>query len=401
MASQIENRPNYRLPITDPLYFVGRRELLKEMQQKPLDVRILLGGRRIGKTSTLNAFQWSLLDPNIDNIVRVFPVLIDLQVEQPKDLENLRYILIARLRESIDRWKQVPLASLREMYRSFIRQIASGEIAVSFLQQLNIKFNITNPDNERRLIHDDFLLAFLKTVNDLESLKFNGICFLLDGAEFLTSQDWANNAWSYLRGLKSDTAIKPFLGLLLSGYRELKEYQQAVGSQLLNIADIKWLSPLTALEMEEIIECRVRKESIELSKKNLAVIRAWSGAHPYLLQQILNSIFDICQEGVDFSSSSLKVLIENLIYEHDNEFKSWWNEDKSSGSFGDRERLIYQVFMQHRQGTIRSFAQQTKLSPIDVKNGLDILLGTGVIHKVGQGRYEIGTRLFEEWVKWQ
>ncbi|KYC43550.1 hypothetical protein WA1_10850 [Scytonema hofmannii PCC 7110] len=233
MQDSLGERPfdNYRVAITDPSHFFGRNDLLDTMLKSPFQVRILLGGRRLGKTSALRAVEWNLLNPNTSTSRRAFPVLLNLQLEQPKDLDNLRYLLIARLREAIERWKEVPLAGTRQMYREFLGRVKGGEVTFSFLQQLNIKLNIDNPDRERRLNNDSFRIAFLKTIEELRKSNFQGVCFLIDGSEFIVRQNWASDAWSYLRGLKdTDTAIKPFLGLLLSGYRDLKEYQQRVGS---------------------------------------------------------------------------------------------------------------------------------------------------------------------------
>ena len=57
MADSLKQRPfdNFRVTITDPPYFFGRNELLAAVQRSPFQVRILLGGRRIGKTSLLRA----------------------------------------------------------------------------------------------------------------------------------------------------------------------------------------------------------------------------------------------------------------------------------------------------------------------------------------------------------
>jgi hypothetical protein len=189
-------------------------------------------------------------------------------------------------------------------------------LANCFLKQLDIKLNINNPDYERRLNNDNFRLAFLKTLNELRKLNFQGVCFLIDGAEFIVRQNWASDAWSYLRGLKdTDTAIKPFLGLLLSGYRDLKEYQQRVGSPLLNIAEIEWLAPLSEQETRELIGDRTEQEQVALSEDRITSIIQWSGCHPYLTQQTLNIIFDSHHQKESHSNSVAK-----LLQHHDNDF---------------------------------------------------------------------------------
>ena len=99
-------RPDFRLPITESRYFFGRSDLLSAVQRSPFQVRILLGGRRLGKTSTLYAIRDRLLNASEREPYRAFPVLFNLQQEQPESLDNLRYLLIARLQEAMVQQKK-------------------------------------------------------------------------------------------------------------------------------------------------------------------------------------------------------------------------------------------------------------------------------------------------------
>lgn len=400
MHNCVIERPfdNYRVAITEPSYFFGRTELIHSMLQSPFQVRILLGGRRLGKTSALRAVEWNLLNPNNNYLRRAFPVLINLQLEQPKDLDNLRYLLIARLREAIERWRKVPTTEIHQMYREFLNQIPSTEITLNFLNQIGIKLNINNPDTEKRLNNDDFRFAFLKTTEELRKLKFQGVSFLIDGAEFIVRQTWATDAWSYLRGLKdTDIAIKSSLGLLLSGYRDLKEYQQRVGSPLLNIAEIEWLSPLTEEETKKLICDRANKENISLTENTIAEIIELSGCHPYLTQQSLNMIFDCNQQ--DTRGYIINKFINKLLQHHDKDFSSWWNLEHLSGCFSEDERKIYSALLEKRQATPKDLANYTRFSRIKASEALEVIAGTGVIHSDDDVNYTLGSRLFKEWVE--
>jgi hypothetical protein len=400
MADQVEQRPsdNFKTAITEPSYFAGRNDLLAKIRHSPNIVRILLGGRRLGKTSTLRAVEWNLLELE-GGTSQAFPVLINLDVEQPRDLDNFRYLLIARSNEAFERWKQVPGLAIREKYRQFRRQVKGGEVTVSFLQQLNIKLNVDNPDSERRLIHEDFQTALINIIERFQKHHYQGVCFLLDGAEFVVRQPWANDAWGYFRGLKdTNDALKPFLGLLLSGYRELKEYQQAVGSALYNISDKEWLSALSIPESSQLINHRMRCEQITLPNEVVAVIQRWAGCHPYLTQQMLNMIFDSHPEKKGLKMQSL---ISRLTSQYNQDFSVWWNsEAHQTGGFGESERLIYKTLVRKRSATAESLTRIVDLSEIDVKDSLEILAGTGVIWQNGE-QYEIGAKLFEQWVMQQ
>jgi hypothetical protein len=400
MVDQVEQRPsdNFKTAISDPSYFAGRNDLLAKIRHSPNLVRILFGGRRLGKTSTLRAVEWNLLELE-GGTSQAFPVFINLDLEQPRDLDNFRYILIARSNEAFERWKQVPGLAIREKYRQFRRQVKGGEVTVSFLQQLNIKLNVNNPDSERRLIKEDFEIALINIIERFQKHHYQGVCFLLDGAEFVVRQPWANDAWSYLRGLKdTNDALKPFLGLLLSGYRELKEYQQAVGSALYNISHKEWLSALSIPESSQLINHRMRCEQITLPDQAVAAIQRWAGCHPYLTQQMLNMIFDSHREK---KALNMESLISKLTSQHNQDFSVWWNSKAhQTGGFGESERLIYKTLVRKRSATAESLARIVDLSQIDVKDSLEILAGTGVIWQNGE-QYEIGAKLFEQWVTQQ
>jgi len=85
MANTIGKRPfqNFRTAITSPDYFCGRTEFLHDVIDSPMAVRILIAGRRLGKTSTLHAIEWTLLHPTAGNLNRAFPVYVSFPREQP------------------------------------------------------------------------------------------------------------------------------------------------------------------------------------------------------------------------------------------------------------------------------------------------------------------------------
>ncbi|MDJ0737025.1 MAG: CHAT domain-containing protein [Nostocaceae cyanobacterium] len=133
--------------------------------------------------------------------------------------------------------------------------------------------------------------------------------------------------------------------MLLSGYRDLKEYQQRVGSPLLNIAEIEWLAPLNHQDTKQLICDRAAQENISLTEQTISAIMEWSGCHPYLTQQLLNIIFDHHQQ------ESWTNLINQLLQYHDKDFSSWWNAEHLSGCFSEDERTVYFALLQQRTAT--------------------------------------------------
>ena len=112
MATGLSSRPfgNFRQAITDLSHYFGRDELLAKVERSPAQVYILLGGRRIGKTSTLYALKERLLQP-LGSQAHVLPVLIDLRREQPASLEHLLERLLLRLQEAIVQYDLIFIAT--------------------------------------------------------------------------------------------------------------------------------------------------------------------------------------------------------------------------------------------------------------------------------------------------
>lgn len=400
MAVDVD-KPNLRIAIVDPYYFSGRKALVEEIRKKANEVWILLGGSRIGKTSLLNALEWNLLDTNSQGNGRTLPVLIDLNQVQPESLNHLRFLIVSQLRKSMDRWHQIGSIqvnqSIRELYRSYQSKISNTQVTISFLKTVGVKLELENAYKTRQLSDEIFMEGLLQTLGELQSLEFDGICFLLDNAEFIAKQEWATDAWNYFRSFKDskNNPLNPYVGFIFSGYRELKDYQQKVGSPLLNIANIKWLSPLCEEDIKEVIRTREEFDTFSMNEDIIKTIIEWTGCHPCLVHLMLDIVSDkILQDN----SFQLEGIVEEIIDQQSDVFSSWWNEKHWCGRLEDEDRDIYRIFMEHRKGDLKFIAQIAKKGPMKVKSTLQVLCATGLIRKLEDGSYCIGARLFEEWV---
>jgi hypothetical protein len=382
------NFDNFRTAVTDPKYFVGRDEFIRTICDAPFQVKILLGGRRIGKTSLLRAIEWTFLNPQFNSPPRAFPVLVNLQAEQPKSSDEFRYILIRTLRTAISKWKNTKVTELRETYLYYLRQVTEMQFSLCPF----LKGTAYNPDYKRILKTDDFRYILLKSINELrDDLHFNGICFLLDEAEFVVNQTWSNDVWSYIRGIKdSDMALKPFLGFVVSGYKDLKSYKQKIGSPLYNIAEVQWMSPLKIEEGRELITIRQQDEGLKLTEDDIQEQFFLSGLHPFLMQQILNAAFD---RHKNKNQPFMDGLSEEMLLNQHLPFPAWWDR------FSEQERKVYTILMEKRRGTFQEIHKLASLTQNTTISSLQLLEGTGVIKKLDHLFYEIGSSLFERWVR--
>jgi len=394
---------NFKTAITDPEYFFGRTSLITQIKRYPFTVQILLGGRRIGKTSTLRAIEWEFLNPGNVPTGCPFPVFIALNVEQPESLNHLRYILIRSLGETMCRWKKASnnKRSLHQIYNNFLKQIVSADVAIGPF----LKLKISNPRLTRQMDHESFREALIDALREFQNntifKPFEGICFLLDEAEYIVSCDWSDDAWSYFRGLKdTDTALKSLIGLIISGYRDVKDYHQKIGSALHNISDIHWLTNLSGKEMRLLINQRAKFEGLSFDGNEIQTIQDWSGGHPFLLQQILNTVFD---DRLTETFSSMEDLFTKLlridIINHT--FSSWWNSEGKTDGLSETERQIYYALMQSRKLTIEELSRSTNLSESMTDDGLVVLSGTGLVNASSNKYYTISNKLFQAWVMYR
>ena len=383
----------YRTAVTDPDFFFGRDAVLRMMRGQP-QVYMLLGGRRIGKTSTLRALEWTLLELSPNSGQYPFPVMISLEIEQPVSLDHLRLILIANLRRAFDQWRSQSWANFKRAYRRFLGGFADVKLSVEYMAKLEIKL----PGNAAGLASEDFRRALNASIGDLRQHGFAGVVFLFDEAEFIVRQTWANDAWSYFRGIKdSDLALKPFFHAVISGYRSVHEYQQKAGSPLLNIAKVCWLDPLNGKDSRKILQSRESHEAAPLSADEQAFVLDHAGGHPFLLQQILNCVLDRRQSGQPWSE---RAVLRSCLSDHDRIFEDWWNPADSTDGFNQRDRAVYE-FLSKSAGrcSIDEMLEGLAIAEMELLQSLRLLTATGVIHQVDEEHYSLGGRLFAEWVR--
>lgn len=398
MADTISRRPfdDFRVAISDRGYFVGREGCLKSVGRAPFEVRFLLGGRRAGKSSTLRAVERRFLTTS-NGSSGALPVFIDLQFHQPDSLGSLRYRMNKQLGIAIRAWARAGGRKTEGAYREYseLVRIMMGRESSTTITTGILKVKILS--RKRQLEHDEFIAAFRRQVIRLRRREFKGVCFLFDGAEHIVGQSWADDAWSYFRGLKEDLEFGSSLGLVLSGYRSVKEFQQRVGSPLSTIAaPLEWIGPLEKAEILELVSCRCEREGGSLSAADIEAVVEWGGGHPYLTQQMVSLLLDRRKFG---DTGQAVKLMQSMQDRHRADFIKWWNRDGRSDGLGKTERLVYKELCKRRKATAEVVARATRVSRRRAGDALEILVGTGVIRGYRGGVYTVGARLFEDWVK--
>jgi len=382
---------NYRTAIDDPEFFFGRTALLKYFRQNPGWVHVLLGGQRIGKTSTLRAIEWSMLELPPDGLSFPFPVLVNLQAEQPRNADHFRYLLIERLRDALGRYlrtaDQISWGDLRKAYRKFVEQFDEVKIKPAFTE---FKLKVSSAVNQ-----EEFRAAIEDTLDELRKLRFHGILFLLDEAEFVTRTDWGNDAWSHIRGFKDTDPLKSAVGFVISGFRGVLEYQQRVGSPLKNIAQTTWMAGFERETADRLIKRRFHEEREVLRDGDNAFLWECSGGYPFLLQQTISTVIDARRTG----ELSQEALVRRALLEHNQVFRDWWNSDGKADGLTERERTVYGLIPEEGNVSLDDLLSRLDAKLMPLLETMQILCGSGLIREVENERYEMGSRLFRRWTE--
>ena len=209
-------------------------------------------------------------------------------------------------------------------------------------------------EKEKQLDAEAFEQLLGDRLPDLRKLGFTGICFLLDQLDIMVQKDWANTTFGYLRSIISQDFTSQ-LGLVFSGFKSLKSYQEQVGSPLSNIADIKWLEVLEPEGAKALIEHRQTEENIQLTHDGQQLLQESAGNHPYLLQQLLNALSNAQREH---SREEIETIINRVMRQEHiiNIFNSWWKK------FSETEQQVYQVLSQEGKTSISALQEELLLS---------------------------------------
>jgi len=271
----------------------------------------------------------------------------------------------------------------------FLSQVVSAEAALGPF----LKLKIINPDHDRRIPKDHFENALQKVIRDLQAKDRSGICFLFDGGDYFVAKPWADDAFSYFRGLiDSGDPLSPYLGLILSGFRGVKAYKQRAGSALYNIGSVAQLGPFTDAESNALIRNRCMIENRSLPAEDIAFVVEQAGGHPYLVQQVLSAVLDRSPKAA--AASVQQALLRN----HAQDFSDWWNAHDSPDGCGQNERDAYRLLIQRRKLSVASIAESTRLAEFEALDALECLTATGITARADEETFEVGSRLFAEWV---
>lgn len=351
----MNNPYNYNLPVEPTIFFGSAADVTQIIKKlfAPLgDSVALIGGRRMGKTSLLEAIRRTLEARSpVDNTLPL-PLLFDLSLEQIAD--------------EID----------------FFQRIAEG-VALNFDYEVEEAY-------QRGAVGKWFgrqLQRWNKTALNQHGHTIR-LVLLLDECEQVVEHQWTQPFYAILRGLLVGSDTRNLIKVVMAGSQRFLTQVRENGSPLRNVLDYHTLRPFDTATTIALIS---RPHAVPLSEPLIAAICEESGGHPFLTQYLMYTLW----EEYGLAGASIAQLHELATHfpQQRPDFTNWYE------GWGPTPQTAYKILSQAKQWmndrAIR--AEFGESVPHDLAQGLNTLHYHGLILQNENHDYRVGAEMFRRW----
>jgi hypothetical protein len=355
------NPYNYNLPV-EPEMFFGRHADVEALAEGLVashgDSVALIGGRRMGKTSILEALLRNIASRAYRSPADCFPlpILLDLSGEGIVSPQTFFLAIGEAVREKLSTQLPVPLMLL---------DIHSNAPPVpSFRGMLEAWNQVAMAHLGRRL----------------------RLILLLDECEEIVGRPWAAEIHAALRALLVGQTTRILIKVVMAGsHRFLSEVHHR-GSPLWNVLTYHFLRVFDESETRALI---LQPIGGDLSDKVVKSIIKHSGGHPRLTQYLMYKLWAYGLERVTLSTVSRYAMdFSNQV----NDFSDWTN------SLGESGIIVYNALIQTKTPISEEKLHSIMHSPpADFSQALSALCYHGLMVRDEVGDYQIAGRMFHDW----
>jgi hypothetical protein len=355
------NPYNYNLPV-EPDMFFGRAADVASLAQRLTapqgDSFALIGGRRMGKTSLLEALLRALDGMAIysPGSVLPIPVFIDLSGEG--------------------------LVSTTACFRSII-----AAVETAFVERLPaLPGAMQIPDQVPPV---PAFRTVLDTWNRAAMARYGRqirLILLLDECEEIVDQPWATEMHAALRALLVGQATRGRLRVVMAGsHRFLSQVHQR-GSPLWNVLIYHRLWVLDEPTTRDLI---VQPTGGVLPEPVIEAVIAQSGGHPRLTQYLM---YHLCAQGLTLATPEIVAQIAAAFPGESQDFQDWMRGLSVGGV------AVYNALTCLDTPVAEDDLRLVlPLPPTEVSQTLSALCYHGVVAQDADGRYRVAGQMFRTW----
>lgn len=358
------NPYNYTLPASGDMLF-GRDEEIEKILQLLLsslgDSVAIVGGRRMGKTSLLEAIHRTLESKQNEEIkyldLMPIPIAIDFRGETPQSLEDFYFYLGTETQKALQKW----------------------------LGDNSLKTFEIPPHSPSAQVMGDFLVEGSNLFVSQKGVRFR-LIVLLENCEWLVKQDWSINLYETLRYLLAGRQTRSLIKVVISSSHRFITQIQQNGSPLRELLHYHWLQAFNKFSIRQLV---TMPTNFKLPLEIIEIIEGATGGHPYLIQYIMSNLLNLDIASV--TQADVKQIIQNFPAAR-NSF-AYWYEDLNKTSW-EIYYIIAKTDHAIMEQEIRSIFQGT---PADLIYAIQALRYYGLITKKKNGSYLISCQMYKEW----
>jgi hypothetical protein len=360
----VANPYNYNLPV-EPEMFFGRQanvgELKEHLTTIPGNSVALIGGRRVGKTSLLQALLRALRAQAKQSTgsVLLVPVLLDLTHEE------------------ID---SVP---------GFFRSVCEGAnvLLAQIVRIAPIDASVFDGRQPPAPTFQGILKQWETSVQAQHNPPLR-LILLIDGCEEILDQRWAAELYGALRYLLVGQATRSRLKVVMVGSHHFLTQVQQRGSPLQNMLANHMLGVLDERATRDLI---VHPTSGVLPAKVVQAIINQTGGHPFLTQYVMHNLWG---RGLEHATPELVQQIAMAFPHERNDFQDWMY------GLGDVGARVYNALARAGANlTEKELRDMLRPAPPGLLHTLAALHHHGLIVQVNGSEYRVAGRMFEAWFK--
>jgi hypothetical protein len=355
------NPYNYNLPVDTSMFFGRQRDVAAitgSLTDSLGDSVALIGGRRMGKTSLLEALTRALeaQATSVEDSLLPVPIFIDLSGEPIDTTDKFFGMLVERTQAALDGIVTLPMpggASGAALPAPLFRRVLEGW-SRAVLDQLGRRF---------RLI------------------------VLLDECEEIVDRPWAPELHGSLRSLLVGQSTRSLLKVVMVGSHGFLMQVRQRGSPLWNVLSYHMLRVLEDTAARELI---MRPIGGTLSAPVADAVMVQAGGHAFLTQYLMYHLWEC---GLQIATITDVQRIAEAFAHLRNDFTDW------ARAFGEDGVAVYSALMQ----SAHALTEDELHATIPMLNGgiaqpLGALCyhGVAIVEPDGQ-HYRLQGQMFREW----
>ncbi len=373
----MKNNPfNYGMPVTGK-QFVGRSEQIEEaiddLTNPGGHSLALIGGRRFGKTSFLEALQATLIEQLQQTQLGesyVFPVLVSLKSLEQHSPGGVFALM------------------LRTFYDYFHSPLLRHDLGITLefdTHQTQLATFVQSSEQACSFgrfssIIEELLNIFINTYGPLRPV------FLLDEIEKILDENWTEHIFGNLRSLMYTDKLRNYIRCVMAGSSKIIEVREK-GSPLLNMLKVVYLEALRDKHIREII-AKASDVPTEIAD---AVVQE-CGGQPFLAQYIMHYWWDSQRKG---TAIAIPTIVNRFRSEGHGDLAQWRDE------LGEVGLIAYKVLMEadtwFTETEIKQQVHDEHIEP-HIGPALINLCYHGLVRHDGTwSKYRVAGKLFKDW----